>query len=86
MMSWWIHLTPTAWYRYEKTTSFPHKIHQAAKAELSMLTDAEFDALCLQNDKVKALVEALRSISIMQTPDIMREVAKRALAPFKAAE
>ncbi len=37
-------------------------------------------------EAVEALVNDLQSISIMQTPDIMREVARQALAPFKAAE
>lgn len=46
------------------------------------LPDAELAAI----PPVKALVEALQSISIMQTPDIMREVARQALAPFEAAE
>ena len=44
--------------------------------------DAELAAI----PPVKALVEALHSISIMQTPDIMRDVAKQALAPFKEDE
>jgi hypothetical protein len=49
-----------AFYRHAEGEIFPHRIKSGDHSPESALTDAEFDALCLQNPRVKALVEVAK--------------------------